>query len=108
MSTPEQDQLHDAIDEGTSDPRLRQDSRLILQALQAKKDQLKGETALPQDQSLSERILADARRRSAQISASRGGTGHRAQAPSRSIPWWMIIAWLVAIAAVVLIGRMVL
>ncbi len=101
MSDPVEDEIGAAIDSGAHDAGERKDSRLIYQALRDRKDALGAEAAIPaEDKSLTERILAEARTRSAEISATRGGSGHRAQPSSRAIPWWMILAWLAAIAAV--------
>lgn len=100
--TPDRDETLAAIDGAPGDDASRRDSRLLYEALKQRKDDLKGETALPEDRALSEKILAEARTRSAQISASRGGTGHPAQAVSAGIPAWLWLAWIVAIAAVVL------
>ncbi len=96
-----EDEIGAAIDSGTHDDAERKDSRLIYQALRDRKDALGAEAAIPaEDKSLTERILTEARTRSAEISATRGGSGHRAQPLSRAIPWWMLLAWLAAIAAV--------
>ena len=102
MSEPEPDEFFATIDSETTDPVERQESRTLYRALHERKDELKAESALPLDPALSEKILSDARTRSAQISASRGGTGHQAQARSAGIPLWMYLAWVVAIAAVIL------
>ena len=96
------DELFAAIDGETTDPVERQESRTLYKALLARKDELKTEQALPVDGQLSEKILSEARNRSAQISASRGGTGHQAQARSASIPLWQYVAWVAAIAGLLL------
>jgi hypothetical protein len=90
-----------AIDAETKDAAERKDSRLIYDALRDRRDQLKTESSLPEDKALSEKILAEARTRSAQISASRGGTSHRIPAASAGIPWWIWVGWAIAIAGVV-------
>lgn len=99
------DDFRTLVETDGTDAATERDSRLIYQALRERRGDLQGEAALPQDQALSERILAEARNRSAEISASRGGSGHRAQRGARGIPWWMILAWLAAITAVVLAFR---
>jgi hypothetical protein len=101
MAEPDPDELFAAIDEGTSDPAERVDSRLIYRTLLSRRDELKTEAGLPEDRSMSEKILAEARSRSAQISASRGGSAHPAQAATRGIPWWMWLAWILAIGGLV-------
>ena len=94
------DQMLSAIDAEAKDPRERTDSRLLLDALSERRDQLKAESALPEDKALSEKILAEARTRSAQISASRGGTSHRVPVVSAGIPWWIWAGWVLAIVGV--------
>jgi len=96
------DELFAAIDSETADPVERQESRTLYKALLARKDELKTEQSLPDDRELSAKILAEARNRSAQISASRGGTGHQAQARSAAIPIWQYLAWAAAITGLLL------
>ena len=97
----ERDEMLSAIDAEAKDPAESKDSRLLYDALRARRDQLKAETSLPEDKALSEKILAEARTRSAQISASRGGTSHRVPVVTAGIPWWIWAGWVIAIAGVV-------
>lgn len=88
----------DAHDEGE-----RQDSRLILNALQARRTALGGEAEVPEDDKLTERIFYEAKRRSAQISAAAQGASIRSEnAQAKAIPWWLWMAWAAAIAVVML------
>ncbi len=80
------------------------DSRLLAQALRTRKDAVGGTAALPDDPALSDKILAQARVRSAQLSASQQPSSH-AVAQGRPIPWWLWLAWLLAIVAAVLALR---
>jgi hypothetical protein len=101
MAEADKEETYSAIDAEAKDPAERKDSRLLYDALRERRDQIKTETSLPEDRALSEKILAEARTRSAQISASRGGTSHRIPAASAGIPWWIWVGWVIAIAGVV-------
>jgi hypothetical protein len=103
MSANDQE-LEKVIDASTADPVERSDSRLLYQALQERRGQLKAERELPQDTALTEKILAEARTRSAEISASRQMSG-RGPVARAAVPWWVWCGWIVAIAAVVLAYR---
>lgn len=101
MADAARDELFQAIDAESANPAESKDSRLLYEALKQRKDQLKGETSLPEDKALTEKILAEARTRSAHISASRGGASTRAPVVSAGIPIWLWVAWALAIAGVV-------
>ena len=79
----------------------RQESKVLMDALAARKAELGADAQLPPtDHALSERILGEARRRSEQISASRNpvvSSGTSAQA--EKVPLWIWLAWIVALAA---------
>ncbi len=89
------------VDRETADERERTDSKVLYQALVERKDALGAQGSLPaEDKQLSENILNQARQRSAQISgAARRGPSGTTAAPARGIPWWLIVAWILAIAA---------
>jgi hypothetical protein len=108
VAEPRREDSFEAIDDTTADPAVRKDSQLIYDALRERRDDLKTEKSLPEDRALSEKILAEARTRSAQISASRGGSSHRAQAVAAGIPWWLIVAWIIAIAAVAFAAKLII
>lgn len=96
------DEGFDAIAEREAvDDRERRDSKLLYDALAARRDELGGQGRIPRDdQRLSATILNEARQRSAEIS----GAAHRAGAPTdprpRGVPGWLILAWIVAIVAI--------
>ena len=94
----------------TGTPAERQESKVLMEALNARKAALGADAQLPpEDRALTERILGEARRRSEQISASRNpaaSSGTTAQA--EGVPWWIWVAWVVAIAATVVAFRFLL
>ncbi|MBA3710469.1 MAG: hypothetical protein H0W83_16820 [Planctomycetes bacterium] len=100
MAAPSDEELFKVIDAEAANPREGTDSRLIYRALSERRDRLGAASDLPQDKALSEKILAEARSRSAQISASRKVSGPVAVV-TPGIPWWLWLGWIVAIAAVV-------
>lgn len=83
-------------------------SAAILAALRQRRASLGGEAGSPVDDGrLSERILSEARVRSARIAGSAVGAGPsdrsaRVAAPGRPIPWWLWLAWLAALAGAAL------
>ncbi len=101
MADAAREEMFQAIDAEAADPAEGKDSRLLYEALRQRKDQLKAEASLPVDKALTEKILAEARTRSAHISASRGGASTRAPVVSAGIPIWLWIAWILAIAGVI-------
>ncbi len=84
-------------------------SALIRDALHARRDHLSGSAQLPaEDRQLSERILGEARRRSAEITAAGPGPGpssSRRSSATERVPWWLWLGWIAAIAAVALAFR---
>ncbi len=100
MAASSDEELFKVIDAEAADPREGTDSRILYRALRERRDRLGAESDLPRDSALSEKILAEARSRSAQISASRKVSGPVA-AVTPGIPWWLWGAWIVAIAGVV-------
>jgi hypothetical protein len=89
------------------DEELDHDSQVLAQALKERRDRLSGSAAVPaDDRVLSERILADARTRSAEISARRSGGGASGGARDARIPWWLWLLWVLAIAAAYLGWRL--
>lgn len=105
MSAPED--LYAVVDREAKDDAERRESRVLIDALRNRRDQLGGSSQIPlRDSKLSEQILGEARKRSAQISASRQASISQALTPpTKPIPWWLWLAWAVAIAAVVLAFR---
>ena len=64
--------LYSVVDREAKDDAERRDSRVLVDALHSRRDQLDGASQIPaKDAKLSEQILGEARKRSAQISASR-------------------------------------
>ena len=101
MGTP-RDDLFATVDREAKDDAERRESRVLFDALANRRDLIGGVNQIPaKDEKLSEQILGEARKRSAEIRASRQSTGQAAQAAVRPIPWWLWLAWIAAIAAVV-------
>ena len=96
--------IYATVDSEAKDDAERRESRVLLDALTSRRDQLGGVAQIPaHDQKLSEQILAEAKKRSAQISASRQqSVSQSLQPPTRPIPWWLWVAWIVAVAGVVI------
>ncbi|HYE05303.1 MAG TPA: hypothetical protein VEL07_07210 [Planctomycetota bacterium] len=100
--TPRQDEFYATVDRETADERERQSSKVLYEALKSRRDDVGGASRIPaDDRQLSETILAEARKRSAQISAGTRRSTQVLATPTRPIPAWLIIAWLAAIAAVI-------
>jgi hypothetical protein len=97
------DVLYEAIDQEAADEPERSDSKLLYQALNERRGELSGSAHIPaEDKGLSEKIMAQARSRSEQISRSRmNSSSNRLSKSGRPIPWWLIFAWLLALGAVV-------
>lgn len=85
----------------TGTPAERQESKVLMEALTARKAALGAEAQLPaDDHALKERILGEARRRSEQISASRNLVASSGSTPqAEGVPWWIWVAWAIALAA---------
>ena len=100
---PEPEDIYSVVDREAKDDAERRDSRVIYDALLARRSEVGGLSHIPiRDNKLSEQILGEARKRSAQISASRQSSISQAlQPPARPIPWWLWLAWIVAITGVV-------
>lgn len=97
------DDLYAVVDKESKDDAERRESRVLVDALRNRREQIDGASQIPaKDAKLSEQILGEARKRSAQISASRQASISQAlNPPSRPIPWWLWLAWILAIAGVV-------
>lgn len=95
--------IYSVVDKEAKDDAERRESRVLVDALRARRDHLDGASQIPaKDPKLSEQILGEARKRSAQISASRQASISQAlHPPSKPIPWWLWLAWILAIAGVV-------
>ncbi len=86
----------------TGTPEERRASRVLMDALAARRADLGGAAGLPEDRALSERILDEARRRSELISGSRNpAASSRTISQGERIPWWLWLAWVVAIGGAV-------
>ena len=85
----------------TGTPAERQESKVLMEALTARKAELGADAQLPsEDRALTERILGEARRRSEQISASRNPVASSSTTvQAEGVPWWIWVAWGVALAA---------
>ncbi|MBA3938855.1 MAG: hypothetical protein H0X38_15515 [Planctomycetes bacterium] len=105
MGDQQREELFAVVDQEATDEAERRDSRILYDALAARRDQVGGVSEIPaEDRTLSGKILAEARNRSAAITASRRGanTSQSLQSRSRPIPWWLWLAWITAIVAVAL------
>jgi hypothetical protein len=93
------EELLKVVDREAKDEAERRESRVLYEALRTRKDQIGAVNQIPaRDEKLSEQILNQARSRSAEISAARQRSGSQAvEAASKPIPWWLWLAWLVAI-----------
>lgn len=88
--------------EGQADERRA--SASLAQALVERRALLGGEAAIPdEDKPLSERILDEARCRSEHISLGRSGSSasQRMGESGAAIPWWLWLAWGIALVAVI-------
>jgi hypothetical protein len=94
------DVIYAAIDSEAADDAERSDSKVLYQALNARRGELGAAAEIPaDDKNLSERIMSRARTRSEQISRTRvSSAGYNKD--GKPIPLWLILAWLVAIAAI--------
>jgi hypothetical protein len=97
-----QSETFHAIDKEAADEAEKRDSRILYEALSRNRGDLGGEAAVPaDDQHLSQRILAEARSRSAEIAAGQRKTSSRHVVTGAPIPLWLWAAWILAIAALV-------
>lgn len=101
MSAPEDH--YSVVDREAKDDTERRESRVLIDALRSRREQLSGSSQIPaRDSKLSEQILGEARKRSAQISASRQASISQALTPpTKPIPWWLWLAWILAVTGVV-------
>ena len=108
MNQPSRDdaELFAEIDRAARDAAERHDSKAIYGALKRHAPTVGGEAQLPaEDRELSERILAQARSRSAEVAAARRSASTRLQAAGAPIPWWVVLGWLLAIVGLVAAWR---
>ena len=96
--------LYSVVDREAKDDAERRESRVLVEALHSRRDQIGGSSQIPaKDAKLTEQILGEARKRSAQISASRQASiSQSLTPPAKPIPWWLWLAWALAIAGVVM------
>ncbi len=101
MAAPED--IYSVVDREAKDEAERRESRVLLDNLAARRAEIGGASQIPaHDNKLSEQILSEARKRSAQISAARQSSISSTMAPpARPIPWWLWVAWVAAVTAVV-------
>ena len=99
---PKDQELYSTIDREARDDGERRDSKVIYEALKRRRDDIGGAAEIPaEDKQLSERILNAARTRSTQLSGARASAvSGRPASTGAPIPWWLIVAWIVAIAGV--------
>jgi hypothetical protein len=93
MASPAE--LDRAIVAAVTDPDEQRASRVLVRALGERSQTLGGGGLPADDRVVSERILAEARVRSARIA------GEQAVPPppaASAIPWWLWLAWAVALA----------
>ena len=99
-------ELFGEIDRTAKDQAERQDSKAIYAALKQHGGAVGGEASLPSDdRQLSERILAHARTRSAEVAAARRTASSRLPAQGAPIPWWVLLGWLLAIIGLAVAWR---
>jgi hypothetical protein len=97
---PGDDELDQVIEREAASPAEGRDSRTLAKALRERREALSGGGAVPiEDKNLSERILTEARSRSAEISARRSGGGQPQTKPDGRIPWWLWSLWVLALVA---------
>jgi len=98
----DRDPLYRTIDEEARDERESQESKLLYEALVARKEELAGGGKVGEDPELAARIHREAEKRSAEISAYR--QGHAGEADTGApIPPLLILAWgAVLLAAAVI------
>jgi hypothetical protein len=103
MPTRPGDELYAVMDREAKDEAERHDSKILYDALQARRGLLGGATEIPtDDRKLSEQILAKAQKRSAELSDTLAQTTTQTSpAASSPIPWWLWLAWIIAIAGAI-------
>jgi hypothetical protein len=101
---PDPEDLYSVVDREAKNESERRESRVLYDALRSRRSDLGGMSHIPaKDHKLTEQILGEARKRSAQISASRQSSiSQTLQPPARPIPLWLWVAWLIAITGVVI------
>jgi len=86
------------IDKEAANDGEKRDSRVLYQALSRNREALGGQAAVPaDDRHLSEKILASARSRSAEIAAGQRKASARHAVSGAPIPWWLWLAWMLAL-----------
>lgn len=91
-----------AIDKEAASEAEKRDSRILYQALSRNREALGGQAAVPADDGhLSQKILSEARSRSAEIAATQRKASARHAVSGAPIPWWLWLAWTLAIAALI-------
>ena len=93
MASPAE--IDQAITEAVTDPDEQRASRVLARALGERSSTLGGGGLPADDRAISERILTEARVRSARIAGE-----HVVDVDvSPAIPWWLWLAWAVALVA---------
>ena len=90
-------ELNRAIADAATNPDERRASQALVRALGERGASLGGGGLPADDSAISERILAEARVRSARIT----GETDPAPIPPVRVPWWLWLAWAVAIVGAV-------
>lgn len=109
MSEPRRDEadLFAEIDRTAKDEAERRDSKAIYAALKQHAPTVGGQASLPaDDRQLSERILGQARTRSAEVAAAKRTASARLATQGAPIPWWLILGWVLAIVGLIAAWRM--
>jgi len=102
VSNTNEHETFSAIDKEAANDGEKRDSRILYQALSRNREALGGQAAVPaDDRHLSEKILASARSRSAEIAAGQRKASARHSVSGAPIPWWLWLAWVVALGGLV-------
>jgi len=98
------------IDSEAIDETERRESRVLYETLRSRKKHIGTLTHIPNNhEKLSEEILNEARTRSAEIRPIRRREASQSlNVVSKPIPWWLWIAWLVAICGVLAAFRLLI
>lgn len=99
MTDPRSKEIIDGLGDAATGDVDRQTSQAVVDVLRAHRGAVSGSAAVPEvDPVLSSRVMAEARTRSQEIRLSATSGPARVDRP---IPWWLWLAWIVAIAAFV-------
>ena len=100
MTDPRAKEIVDGLGDAAGSKADQQASQQIVSALRTHRDSVSGVAAIPlKDEQLSSKIMASARTRSQELQKS-ASTSSTAERP---VPVWLVLAWLAALAAFVLL-----